>query len=347
LPATRIGLIGCGKQAPKHIGGLRGSPGVEIVLADKDPALAEALARRERLAWVGSADELFADADLNAVDLCTPTQFHAPLIRQALAAGKDFFCEKPLCESAAEARALRDLAAASGRIGMVGYVYRYASVFEQVRTVLAGAAATGASPVLGKLTAALIRIGGRGSASLWKHRRDGSGGAINEMLVHMLDLAIWYFGPIRRIDVLMRELYRPRRIINGVMEDADAEDFVLVRCATKSGVPVVIQADLVTPAFTQLLEVQGENGSLMASIQPEMPQYVFAIDAAGGYGAGRTHLSTGPENMFAAEMTDFVQAVRLRKQPERCSLDDSVLVLEAIEMLREERTKVRSSRFEI
>lgn len=330
----KIAVIGCGRQAAKHVAGLRQCPDIEIVLADKDPALARALGERERLPWVDSADRLFDDAQVAAVDLCVPTPFHAALIRRALAAGKDFFCEKPLCETAAEAEEINELTASAGRLGMVGYVYRHAPVFQEARTILEGAAESGRSPVLGTISLALMRIGGRGSAAVWKHRRSDGGGAINEMLVHMLDLAVWYFGPIVEAELLREDLLRPTRLIAGRMEAADAEDFVLARFTTQAGIPVIIQGDLVTPSFTQLIEIEGDNGTLMASIQPEMPQFVYAIRAAGGYPAGRTALLCDSANFFDAQMAAFVAALRHRRPDASRTLADSVHVMRALEALK-------------
>ncbi|HEU0155752.1 MAG TPA: Gfo/Idh/MocA family oxidoreductase [Stellaceae bacterium] len=330
----KIGLVGCGKQAVKHIGGLRKCPEAELVLADKEVSRARELGRKEGLAWVERADELFADPEITAIDLCVPIPFHAEMIRRCLAGGKDFFCEKPSCENAAQARELSRLAERSRCIGMVGYVYRFAPVFQRARAILAGAGETRRSPVLGALEVASMRIGGRGSAALWKHRRSEGGGALNEMLVHMLELAIWYFGPIDRAELMISELLRPQRVIDGRLENADAEDFVLARFWTKTGLPVVIQADLVSPAFTQFLEVHGDNGSLMVSIQPEMPQFVVTRQPSGGYPAGRTELGTGAVNLFEAQMADFVAAVRDRGAHAGATLADSVRVMDAVEMLR-------------
>lgn len=330
----KIAVIGCGRQAVKHVAGLRKCANVDIVLVDKLPDLARNLAEREGLAWVESVDEVLGDPEIGAVDLCVPTPFHAPLIRQALTAEKDFFCEKPLCETAAQAREINELSARGRRIGIVGYVYRHAPVFQQARSILEGAAETGKSSVIGTISVALMRIGGRGSAAAWKHRRSEGGGAINEMLVHMLDLAVWYFGPVERADLFAKDLFRPERLIAGKMEQADAEDFVAARFWTRSGIPVVIQADLLTPSFTQLIEVQGDNGTLMASIQPEMPQFVFALKAAGGYPQGRTVLDAGEDNFFDAQMANFVSALRQRPAQQDPTLTDSVHVMSALEMLK-------------
>jgi predicted dehydrogenase len=332
--SIKIGLVGCGKQAVKHIGGLRSCPDVEIVLADKDPSLARSLAKSAHLASVEHPDAIFGDSTIDAVDLCVPTPVHAPLIRRALAAGKHFFCEKPLCDSLADAHDICRLARGSQRVGMVGYVYRHAPVFQRASEILAGARETGVSPVIGKIAIATMRIGGRGSAALWKHRAAEGGGAVNEMLVHMLDLAMWYFGPIEDAEIMMHDLLRPRRSIAGRLETVDAEDFVLARFGTRSGVLVVIQADLVTPAFTQMLEVQGDNGTLMASIQPEMPQFVHAIRAAGGYEAGHTVLGGAEVNFFEAQMAAFVAALRSGVPAVAGFLADAVQVMEAVELLR-------------
>jgi predicted dehydrogenase len=343
LLIVKIGLIGCGKQAVKHVAGFRKCGDVQIVLADRYSELARSLAETERVAWVETPEQIFADPEIVAVDLCVPTPFHAPLIRRALAADKDFFCEKPLCETASEARELRELTDRTGHIGMVGYVYRHAPVFQTARSIVAGTGNASSGPVLGKIAVALMRIGGRGSAAVWKHRHNEGGGAINEMLVHMLDLAVWYFGPIERAELLIKELFRPQRIIAGRMEDADAEDFVLARFWTQAGAPVVIEADLLTPAFTQVIEIQGDNGTLVASIQPEMPQFVFAIKPGGVYPAGRTDLTSAQVNLFDAQMATFVNAVRTRQRDVCATIADSEHVMRALEMLKHSRMPLRQS----
>jgi predicted dehydrogenase len=150
----------------------------------------------------------------------------------------------------------------------------------------------------------------------------------------MLDLAVWYFGPIERAELLREDLLRPTRLIAGRMEEADAEDFVLARFTARTGIPIVIQGDLVTPSFTQLIEVQGDNGTLMASIQPEMPQFVYAIRAAGGYPAGRTELRCENINFFDAQMTAFVAALSDRRPERNRTLTDSTHVMQALEALK-------------
>lgn len=334
MSETKIAIVGCGKQAPKHISGLRKIPGVQLLLTDAQPSAAAALAAKENLPCVERPDDVFADPSVQAVDICTPTPYHASLIRQALDTGKDFFCEKPLCETAEEARQIEAMTDKSGHIGMVGYVYRFSPIFELGQKLFEDVPCDGPSAVLGRTVSAYFRLGGRGSHQLWKHLRATGGGAISEMLVHMVDLAIWYFGAVTSAELLVCDLLRPQRVIQGKLEKVDAEDYVLGRFKMAGGVDVICQADLVTPAFTQLVEVQGENGTFMGSIQSELSSFVFCEKEAAGYPAGRTPLNFGQHNLFEAQMAEFVRAVRLQKQPSRCTIHDSVLLLEAIELMK-------------
>jgi predicted dehydrogenase len=77
------------------------------------------------------------------------------------------------------------------------------------------------------------------------------GGAINEMLVHMLDLAVWYFGPPVETELLVSKVLRPTRLIQGKSCEVDAEDFVVMRMASASSVEILLQADMVTASFAQ------------------------------------------------------------------------------------------------
>jgi myo-inositol 2-dehydrogenase / D-chiro-inositol 1-dehydrogenase len=286
------------------------------------------------LTWVDNVAGIFSDPEIKGVDICTPTYTHADLIAQAVASGKDFFCEKPLCDNLAEARAIQELVNGSDCIAMVGYIYRFAPVFELAHNIFQDVPFSGESMVLGKVVSAYLRLGGRGGNQLWKHRKETGGGAINEMLVHMVDLALWLFGPVREAQMLTCDLLRPVRTIKGENETVDAEDHVMVLLKMENGVEAYCQADLITPAFTQFVEVQGESGTFMGSIQAEMPSFIYCSREAAGYPTGRTAFNFGYHNMFEAQMAEFVRSVKFRRQPRRCTIADSVLLLETLEKLQ-------------
>jgi predicted dehydrogenase len=320
----KIGIIGCGKQAEKHIACLKKLRGVEAVLSDIDLEFAQKLAEKTKTSWVRHPDEIMEDPFIRAVVVCTPTQTHVSLIEMAVSSGKDVLCEKPLCEEVEEAVKLQKSIAASNRIVVVGYVYRYVPVFEEGYRIFREQAFGGDSLVMGKPLSALLRLGGRGEHKLWKHQKSMGGGAINEMLVHMVDLANWYFGPLKEIEVISCDLRFPERLIEGKRVSLDAEDYVLLRCVGRDGIQILCQTDLITPAFIQYVEVQTEKGTFMGSIQPDMPSYVFLKEDGGGFSAGKTELKYGRRNVLDIQMLNFVHCILNREMPDRNTVTDSL-----------------------
>lgn len=330
----KFGVIGCGRQAPKHISGLRALGGIDIVVADIDQERAQDLAAAQNVTAAQDVASLIADPEVVAVSICTPPTSHGDLIRQAIAAGKHFLCEKPLTATLEEARQLEAAALEAKVVGMVGYIYRFAPAFELAAKACAGAAVAGVGAGLGKVSHATFRIGGPGSHDVWQHRRETDGGAINEMLVHMIDLALWYFGPVERAELISSLVRHTQRVIGTESVEADVEDWVLARLVTKSGVDVLIQADLTTPVFLQFAELHGDNGTFFGSIQSEMPTFVHCHSERGGFAPGRTPYDFGPRNLFEAQMGLFLECVEGKKQLDKCTLADSVRLMETIESLR-------------
>jgi len=330
----RVAVIGCGKQAPKHLHGLRGAGlgNADLVVTDVDAGRVGALAAKEGVSAI-PLDKVWDDAGINAVVIATPTFTHAELAGKAIGSGKAFLCEKPLAGDGREARALAERAEAVGVAGMVGYIYRSVPVFQHVRRLLHD------ETVLGRLNLALLRIGGRGSHQTWKHLRAHGGGAINEMLVHTLDLALWLFGAPNHVHLLASELRVPVRLINGRSETVDAEDMVLVRLDYDAGPSVYLQADMLTPAFTQRLEAQGMHGTLVASIQQEEPAYLFLTEKRGHHPSGRHALQHEDHDPYVTQSRTFLAAAAAGRKPAYGALHEAVLLHELIDQLHLQQEK--------
>jgi predicted dehydrogenase len=335
----KLGLIGCGKQAEKHINSIKKLDVAGVYVADIKTELAQALAEKSGASWLENPNDIFSDQDIRAVLVCTPTPSHKGIILNVLEAGKDVFCEKPLCNDLNEALELKEAEDRAGKSALVGYIYRYVPIFEEGFRLMNDFRTNGESLLLGKPLSAYFRLGGRGSHQVWKHRSDQGGGAINEMLVHMIDLANWYFGPFKDVEVLSNTIKCKERQIQGRMESVDAEDFVMVRLYNGMGVEILCQADLITPAFTQYAEIQCENGTFMGSIQQEMPSFIFMKHGRGGYDTGRTNLKFGQRNVLDIQMAYFVQKMLKGQKPDRNRIGDSVDLMKIIEEIRSQRRR--------
>ncbi len=124
---VRVGVIGFGQWGPNHVRSFRAIDDCDAVrVCDAAPARL-ALAKRQfrDLDTVTDPAAVTRAPDIDAVVVATPVHSHVALVRDALEAGKDVLCEKPLAATLDECRALRDLAAARRRILMVGHVFLY------------------------------------------------------------------------------------------------------------------------------------------------------------------------------------------------------------------------------
>lgn len=107
------------------------------VLVDRDPARAAELAARVPGARILTDwREAVADPEVDLVDICLPDRLHHPVAKAALLAGKHVFCEKPLADTAAEAKELADLVRQKGLVTRVGHAFPRNPVHDLARDII-------------------------------------------------------------------------------------------------------------------------------------------------------------------------------------------------------------------
>ena len=330
----RIGVVGCGKIAERHLLAYRRLGDVDVAIADIQCDAARRVADEARVAWVPSAAEIFADPNVSAVDVCVPTRHHRLVVLEALRHGKHVFCEKPLCLNLAEACEIQAAAVEARRLVMVGYLYRFHPAFRFAKEVLD-------EGIIGRPHFALFRVGGRGSHTEWKHQREEGGGAILEMMVHMLDLVAWLFGAVQEVDLLWERTVIPKRVIDTRTTMATAEDLALVRLRAQD-VEIMCESDLLTPSYMNSLETHGSNGSIITSILHFMPTVVFCKTPRGVFNQGNNLYTFPMENLFERELAEFLKAIR-NGSPAINSIDDSIRVFEIVKLLQAQRQERQST----
>jgi predicted dehydrogenase len=134
----RHGIIGTGFMAQVHARAVRRGGGVVTLVAGSTPERGQAAAATLG-AEVAATDaaELVASAEVDVVHVCTPNDTHAPLVRLALAAGKNVVCEKPLATDPADAAELERLAAEADVVAAVPFVYRFYATVRHARAMVA------------------------------------------------------------------------------------------------------------------------------------------------------------------------------------------------------------------
>jgi myo-inositol 2-dehydrogenase / D-chiro-inositol 1-dehydrogenase len=183
--AFRFGLIGGGRMGRTHLRGLEGSTEVEIVAVTEPVEGAAASLREQGMSVFPTAEEMFAESDLDGVLIAVPTPRHIDTTRKALVAGLPVLCEKPFGLVPDDARAAGELASEKGLALQIAYWRRFVPQLSTLRSDLAD----------GKYGTVHFLV-----CSQWDEAppplsfRSDSGGIYIDMGVHEIDQTLWLLG---------------------------------------------------------------------------------------------------------------------------------------------------------
>src|SRR5258708_38368561 len=121
-----------------HWRALKDSTEVTVVAVTEPVEAAAAPLREQGLAVYPTAEEMFADSELDGVLIAVPTPQHIDTTRRALEAGLPVLCEKPFGLVPDEARAVGELASEQGLALQIAYWRRFVPQLTTLRSDLAG-----------------------------------------------------------------------------------------------------------------------------------------------------------------------------------------------------------------
>ena len=188
----KVGLIGVGGIARLHMPGWQDNPHADLVaLADPNAKVLKEKGNEWNVARAYERPEdLLADKDIDAVDLCVPNVFHAPLTIAALEAGKHVLCEKPLAPTPAEIATMIAARDRSGKILMTAQHFRFTPTAQALkREIDAG--------LLGDVYHArgwMLRRNATPCNTNFTLKKNSGGGPCIDIGVHILDLTLWMMG---------------------------------------------------------------------------------------------------------------------------------------------------------
>lgn len=119
----RVAMIGCGARSHELMQAIQQNAGAEIVaVVDAYRGRIERAIDRTKgqAKTYRDSQEVLARNDVDAVVIVTPDHLHARMVTDAVRAGKDVYCEKPLTWRAAEGNGIIRAARESGRMVQVG-----------------------------------------------------------------------------------------------------------------------------------------------------------------------------------------------------------------------------------
>jgi predicted dehydrogenase len=292
LPNVRIGMVGAGAVAARHVRTLLAIDGVEVA-AVADPALDRA---KELAAEAGAAAypnhlELLATERLDAVYICVPPFAHGAPELAVIDAGLPMFVEKPVAIDQATADTIAARLAGRPVLTCTGYHWRWLDIFDRAAEVLAD------RPPRLVQCSWLDKVP---PPPWWLHRA-GSGGQIIEQTTHVLDTARALAGEVEEVHAFgSRAAARDQGAAEAAMPAADIHDVSVASLRFASGAVGTVASTCLLPRLLEAgVQVVADGLSL------ELSESELVVDMNGERSSWKADGAARPR-----PDRDFVAAVR-------------------------------------
>ncbi|MDP3209745.1 MAG: Gfo/Idh/MocA family oxidoreductase, partial [Rhodoglobus sp.] len=181
-----LGIVGAGVMGVKVAAAAERIDGVTVTaVADADLGRAERLAAEYGARGCLNLAELVALDAVDAVYIALPHDLHVAACLESAAAGLHVLIDKPMCNTAEEARAIIEARDAAGIQLMVGFSYRYRAEWNRARELIA----SGALGTIRLVVDTLIESGAATPAWYWNSA--SGGGVIQLQTHHCFDRLAW------------------------------------------------------------------------------------------------------------------------------------------------------------
>lgn len=244
----RAAIVGLGVWGQRLVNSVQGSDCIQFVAgATRTVAASSDFARKKGFALHADYRKVLEDPNIDAVVLATPHSLHARHVKEAAAAGKHVYVEKPFTLD--HASALEALAACrrANVTLAVGFNRRFRTAAAELQRLVANNALGQILHVEGSHHGPLAVSR---SVEHWRSQRSETpGGGMTAKGVHVLDLMLWMVGPVRSINALCE-----RRV-----SVADVDDVTAMMLRFKSGASGYLSTVLSTAHFWRL-HVLGARG---------------------------------------------------------------------------------------
>lgn len=317
MKKLRVGIIGTGTISHEHIQAYQKLEHVELVaLCDINPQQLAYMSKKFGVVETYSTkEEMFAQANLDAVSVCTWNAAHAECTINALNAGLHVLCEKPMAVSTEEALQMEAAAIKNDRLLMIGFVRRFGNdaqvVMDFNKDNFFG------DIYYGKATY-LRRNGNPGG---WFGDKSLSGGGpLIDLGVHVIDLLSYLMGkhqPVSVYGATFQKLFNRPHIKDGVEYQSstnnekaicNVEDLATAMIRFDNGSVISVEASfsLNIKEDEGKIELFGTKGG--ASLNPELELFTDM----NGYMTNiqlKSDTALSMEGLFFNEVAHFVDCI--------------------------------------
>ncbi|MCT9821214.1 Gfo/Idh/MocA family oxidoreductase [Microbacterium sp. W1N] len=311
MSTLTVGLIGAGGISRVHADAWRALGAVGYVTS---VAGAEEVAEEFGFTVVDSVDALIELVDI--VDIVTPSSTHAEFALRAISRGRNVVCEKPLAPTADIAAGVARAAAEAGVRLFPAHVVRYMGEYRRIKERI-DAGAIG--------TVAVQRFSRAGAApqAPWFFSERAGGGVIRDLMIHDIDQAIWFAGPVAEVYAVQN----PPTVDDRVPAPVTSH----VVLTHRSGVISHVHGSWVAAGmpFRTSVEIAGSEGRLRYDSAEDTTLRTDAVTDGGD--ADYLPPMSPRQSPYYAEIADFVAAIAEQREARVTAADgiEAVAVTEA------------------
>jgi predicted dehydrogenase len=285
--SLRVGIISAAWGTQAHLPAWRAVPGVEVVgVCTAHRETAEAAATEHGIGlpfW--DAQEMACHPDIDVVDAGTRPNYRRDMCLAALGNGKHVYNGIPFAADLDAARALRDAAAAAGKVAVVDAYSEHFGPFRFAQEVLADGTLGTIQSVFGRLELSLFAQPTSAFPYNWFHDASFGASALRNLGSHLLHLMVYLAGPVSEVAGTPAQFLRRWDFVDtpGGL-DVEVADTAVAALRFESGpigMVTTAWAGAAAPGFH--LEIAGDRGRLTLTA-PMMPsgESTVRLGRAGG-----------------------------------------------------------------
>jgi predicted dehydrogenase len=137
IEMINIGVIGYGYWGPNLVRNFSETPGLNVAsVSDLDSAKLELVRKRHACSTTTNFRDLLDDTSIDAIAIATPVSTHYDLAMAALKAGKHVWLEKPMTETAEQARRLVEEAERRNLVLIVDHTFIYTGAVRKMGEII-------------------------------------------------------------------------------------------------------------------------------------------------------------------------------------------------------------------
>jgi len=317
MAVVNVGVIGAGRIGLVHLEALASCADARpVIISNPTASKAEAAAKKFNVPnWTGDADEVINHPDVEAVWICSPSNYHADQIKACAAAGKHVFCEKPIATDLAETiEAINACKMANVKL-MTALQRRFDPNFARVKQAIDN----------GEIGDSIIaKLCSRDPAPPPFSYVKGSGGIFADMAVHDLDMSRFLMGDPEEI------LAYGSCMIDDSIKDlpgAEAYDTASIIVKYSGGRQAFIDVCRQAPyGYDQRAEVLGTKGMIMTDNMYPNTARVYSADFTGNADMPYDFFMSRYKEAYLRETEAFCKAL-VNDEPSPCSGEDGLCAL--------------------